>query len=90
MDKSHRSMSVAAVAASEAIVTSVTTVMGINTFLKVPSKSFRAFMDATTTYGVEDADNVPHGGGFTLLLYCNIYNMATVRGALQLLHQMAQ
>ena len=64
MDKSNCSVAVAAAAASEAIVTSVTTVMDINTFLRVPSKSLRPFMAATTTYGVEDVDDVPHGDGF--------------------------
>ena len=69
MDKSNCSVMVAAAAASEAIVTSVTTVMDINTFLRVPSKSLRPFMAATTAYGVEHVDDVPHGDGFALLLY---------------------
>ena len=90
MDKSNRSMTVAAVAASEAIVTIVTIVININTFLRVPSKSFRACRAAKTTYGVAVGDEGHHGAVFVLSLYCNIYNMATVRGALQLLHQMAQ
>ena len=89
MDKSNCSVAVAAAAASEAIVTSVTTVIDINTFLRVPPKGFGAFMAATTSYGVEEAGDVPHGDGFILPLYCTIYKMATVRGALQLLRQMA-
>ena len=71
MYKSDRSVTVAAAAASEAIVTTVTVVTDINTILRVPYKSFRAFMAAAAIYGVEVVDDALHGDVFVLLLYCN-------------------
>ena len=80
MDKSNRSVTVAAAAASEAIVTTVTMVTDINTILRVPYKRFRVIMASPATHVVEDVDDVPHVGFFALSLYCNIYNRTTVAG----------
>ena len=71
MDKSNRSMTVAATVASEAIVTTVTMVTDINTILRVPYKSFGSLMAATASYGIEEVGDVHHCDVFVLLLYCN-------------------
>ena len=90
MDKSNRSVTVAATAASEVTVTTVTMFTNIFLFLRVPFKVPKPFMAVTVGYGVEEADGVPLGGLFDFSLYCNLYNMATAREALQGLRQLAQ
>ena len=78
MDKFNRSETVAAAAASEAIVTTVTMVTIISTTLRAPSNVPKPIMPVNAGYVVEDADDIHHGDVFVLSLYCNIHNMATV------------
>ena len=75
----------AAVVASEATVTSVTTVININTIHRVPSKASKPIRAVNVGYGIGDADEVLLGGLFDLILYCNFYNKAVVGRPLQLL-----
>ena len=83
-------MTVAAVVASGATVTTVTMFTNIFLFLRVPFKVLKPFMAVIVGYGVEEADGVPLGGFFDLSLYCNLYNMATAGEPLQHLRQLAQ
>ena len=77
-------MTVAALVTSGATVTTVTVVTNINTILCVPPKASKPLMTVTAGYGVEEADDAHLDGVFAFSLYCNFYNMATVRKAIHL------
>ena len=82
MVKSNSTVTMAAAAASEAIVTTVTMVTTINTTLRVPSKVPMPIMPVNAGSVVEDADDVHHGGVFDVGPYCNFYSVATDGGPL--------